>query len=234
MQRRQFAILQFGTLAVLQHALMSKAWALSLADLGQGDATKGLKAALDQAASAAIGLLGVKDGFLGNAKVRIPLPGYLEQAAGLLRNFGQGDRIDELVTAMNRGAEAAVPKAKDIMARAVSTMTVDDAKGILTGGDTSVTNYFQSKTRADLTVQFLPIVTAATSKLGLADKYNQVAGKASEFGLVKPEDANIEHYVTNKGLDGLFLTIGDEEKKIRQNPAAYGSAILTKVFSALQ
>jgi hypothetical protein len=233
MKRRDFATLQLSALALLHYSLMSKAMALSLDDLGQGDATKGLKAALEKASSSAIGLLGAKDGFLGNAKVRIPLPGYLEQAASLLRTFGLGEKIDELVTAMNRGAEAAVPKAKDIMVRAVNNMTVDDAKGILTGGDTSVTNYFQSKTRSDLTTQFLPIVTTATSKVGLADKYNQVAGKAAAMGLVKSEDANIESYVTSKGLDGLFLTIGEEEKKIRQNPASYGSAILTKVFGAL-
>ena len=110
---------------------------------------------------------------------------------------------------------------------------MQDAKGILTGGDTSVTTYFESKTRADLSTQFLPIVSNATSKVGLADKYNQVAAKASGLGLVKPEDANIERYVTGKALDGLYLTIGEEEKKIRQNPAAYGSAILSKVFGAL-
>lgn len=234
MNRRAFNTFQLSIVTLVGVSLMSRAMALSLDDLGEVDATKGLKAALDKGAASAIALLGAKDGFLGNEKVRIPLPGYFEQAAGVMRTFGLGDRIDELVTAMNRGAEAAVPKARDLMVKAVNTMTVQDAKGILSGGDTAVTTYFESKTRADLTTQFLPIVTTATSKVGLADKYNQLAGKASGMGLVKPEDANIERYVTTKALDGLFFTIGEEEKKIRQNPVAYGSSILTKVFGSLR
>jgi hypothetical protein len=104
----------------------------------------------------------------------------------------------------------------------------------LSGGNTAVTDFFASKTRPALAVKFLPIVTQAISKVGLADKYNEVAGKASELGLVKKEDANIQQYVTGKTLDGLFLMISEEEKKIRQNPVGYGSAILSKVFGALQ
>jgi hypothetical protein len=104
----------------------------------------------------------------------------------------------------------------------------------LTGGNTAVTDFFASKTRPALAAKFLPVVTQATAKVGLADKYNQVAGKASEFGLVKKEDANIQQYVTGKTLDGLFFMISEEEKKIRQNPVGYGSSILSKVFGALQ
>jgi hypothetical protein len=135
---------------------------------------------------------------------------------------------------MNRGAEAAVPMAKELLVKAVQTMSVTDAKGILAGGSTAVTDFFASKTRPELAVKFLPVVTKATEKVGLADKYNQVAGKASELGLVKKEDANIQQYVTGKALDGLFLMISEEEKKIRQNPVGYGSAILTKVFGAIR
>jgi hypothetical protein len=113
-------------------------------------------------------------------------------------------------------------------------MTVTDAKAILSGGDTAVTEFFATKTRPALAVKFLPVVTKATEKVGLVDKYNQVAGKAAEFGLVKKEDANIQQYVTAKALDGLFTMVSEEEKKIRQNPVAYGSAILTKVFGALK
>lgn len=213
---------------------VQQAHALTLADLTNGDATKGLKTALEKGAVAAVNLLGTTDGFLGNEKVRIPLPGYLEDAAKLLRTFGQGARVDELVTSMNRGAEAAVPMAKDLLVKAVQTMTVTDAKGILAGGDTAVTDFFATKTRPALATKFLPVVTKATEKVGLADKYNQVAGKASELGLVKKEDANIQQYVTGKALDGLFLMISEEEKKIRQNPVAYGSSILTKVFGAIR
>lgn len=218
--------------------LVSAAWptwasALTLADLSKQDATAGLKLALDKGAAAAVALLGAPNGYLGNERVRIPLPGYLNDAAGLLRTLGQGRQVDELLEAMNHGAEAAVPKAKALLTRAVQTMTVDDAKAILGGGDTAVTGFFASKTRSGLHAQFLPIVTQATQKLGLAEKYNQIAGRGAELGLVRKEDANIQQYVTVKALDGLFLMIGEEEKKIRQNPVGYGSALLSKVFGAL-
>jgi hypothetical protein len=213
---------------------MERAHALTLADLSNADASKGLKTALEKGALSAIGLLGVTDGFMGNDKVRIPLPGSLNDAVKLLRTFGQGGRVDELIMAMNRGAEAAVPLAKDLLVNAVQTMSVTDAKGILSGGDTAVTSFFAAKTRPALAVKFLPVVNHATEKVGLADKYNDVAGKAAELGLMKKEDANIQQYVTGKTLDGLFFMISEEEKKIRANPVGYGSAILTKVFGALQ
>ncbi len=231
MDRRQFSSLSLSALALLA---MTQAHALTLADLSNADASKGLKAALEKGALSAVNILGATDGFLGNEKVRIPLPGYLQDAANLLRTLGQGARLDELVTAMNRGAEAAVPMAKDLLVKAVQGMSVNDAKGILSGGDTAVTTFFEGKTRPALATQFLPVVTKATAKVGLADKYNQVAGKASELGLLKKEDANIQQYVTGKALDGLFFMISEEEKKIRQNPVGYGSAILSKVFGALK
>lgn len=234
MDRRQFNWVCASALALLATAALQQAHALTLDELSNSDATKGLKTALEKGALSAVSILGVTDGFLGNEKVRIPLPGYLEDAAKLMRTFGQGARVDELVTSMNRGAESAVPMAKDLLVKAVQTMSVTDAKGILAGGDTAVTEFFASKTRPALAVKFLPVVTKATEKVGLADKYNQVAGKASELGLVKKEDANIQQYVTGKTLDGLFLMISEEEKKIRQNPVGYGSAILTKVFGAIR
>lgn len=224
---RQSSALAFGLLLpVWSHAI-------SLSDLSNKDATAGLKLALDKGAAAAVAMLGTKDGFLGNDRVRIPLPGALQDAVGLLRTLGQGAQVDELLTAMNRGAEAAVPKAKTLLTKAVQTMSVDDAKGILSGGNTAVTEFFATKTRVPLNAEFLPIVTQATQKLGLASKYNQLAGRGADLGLVRKEDANIEQYVTAKALDGLYLMIGEEEKKIRQNPVGYGSALLSKVFGAL-
>lgn len=234
MDRRQFNSFSITAAALWTAASLHPAHALSLADLSNADASKGLKTALEKGALAAVGILGVQDGFLGNEKVRIPLPGYLEDAAKLLRTFGQGAKVDELITSMNRGAEAAVPMARDLLVKTVQGMTVNDAKTILGGGDTAVTQFFAEKTRSPLGVKFLPIVTKATEKVGLADKYNQLAGKASEVGLMKKEDANIQQYVTGKALDGLFFMISEEEKKIRQNPVAYGSTILTKVFGALK
>ena len=166
--------------------------------------------------------------------MRIPLPGYLDDAAQMMKRFGQGKRIEELETSLNRAAEAAVPMGKDLLLGAVQSMSITDAKNILTGGDTSVTQFFSSKTRAPLGEKFLPIVTQATSQVGLAQQYNAFAGKAVGFGLVKKEDARIEDYVTGKTLDGLFTVIGEQERQLRQNPAAAGSALLQKVFGSLK
>jgi hypothetical protein len=203
-------------------------------DLSETDAASGVRAALERGAVAAVGLLGRTDGFLGNPKVRIPLPGYLNDAAKLLKAMGQQRRMDELVKAMNRAAEAAMPEARMLLVNAVKSMSVEDGRKILTGGDNSVTQFFAEKTREPLGVTFLPIVTKATQKVSLADKYNALASRAAGFGLVKKEDANIQQYVTGKALDGLYLMIGEEERKIRQNPVATGSAILKKVFGSLK
>jgi len=234
MQRRNFNQAGASALGLLILTAYRQAHALSLGDLTNAEASSGLKTALEKGAMAAVSLLGRTDGFLGNPKVRIPLPGYLEDASRLLKNFGQGRRIDELVTSINRAAEAAVPMGKDLLVGAVRSMNVNDAKNILQGGDTSVTAFFAEKTRAPLGVKFLPVVTQATDKVGLARQYNEFAGKAAGFGLISQQDANIQQYVTGKTLDGLFLMIGEEEKKIRQDPVGSGSAILQKVFGALK
>lgn len=204
------------------------------AEVSQVDAASGIRAALERGAAIAVDLLGKPDGFLGNPKVRIPLPGALDDAAGVLKAMGQQDKVDELVTAMNRAAEAAVPKAKTLLVKAVKSMSVSDAMRIVRGGETSVTDFFADKTRKPLGREFLPIVTKATEQVSLASKYNAVAGKAAGFGLVKKEDANVQQYVTRKALDGLYWMIGEEEKKIRQDPVGTGSAILGKVFGALK
>jgi Protein of unknown function (DUF4197) len=198
--------------------------------LSESDAASGVRAALERGATAAVSLLGRNDGFLGNPLVRIELPGFLKEAAKLLKATGQGKRVDELVTAMNRAAEAAVPEAKALLVSAVKGMSVQDGLKIVRGGDTSVTEFFSSKTRAPIGEKFLPIVTRATEKVALAKKYDAVAGKAAGMGLLKKEDADLKGYVTGKALDGLYLMIGEEEKKIRKDPVATGSAILKKVF----
>jgi hypothetical protein len=205
-------------------------WQPASAALNQVDAAAGIRAALERGAIAAVGLLGRTDGFLGNDKVRIPLPGFLEDAAKLLRATGQKKRVDDLVTAMNRAAEAAVPEAKTLLVSAARAVTAEDAVKIVRGGDTSVTDYFAGKTREPLGVKFLPIVTRATEKVSLAERYNAVAGKVASLGLLKPQDANLQQYVTGKALDGLFLMIGEEEKKIRADPIGTGSVLLKKVF----
>ena len=234
MKRRHFNSACVSTLGLATMAAWQQAHALSLGDLSNTEASQGLKTALERGAVAAVGLLGKTDGFLGNPKVRIPLPGFLADASKFLRTMGRGKQVDELEVAMNRAAEGAVPLAKDLLVNAVKAMSVADAKKIIGGGDTSVTSFFAEKTRVPLGERFLPAVTRATEKVGLADKYNKVAGKAAGVGLVKKEDASIEHYVTRKSLDGLYVMIGEEEKKIRQDPAGTGSAILRKVFGSLK
>jgi hypothetical protein len=224
-----------STLAGLLSCLvLGPVFALGLSDLTNQDAARGIKGALTEGATSAIAKLGVPGGFLNNPKVRIPLPPALDKIAKGMRLMGRGKDADELVAVMNQAAEQAVPEAKPLMLNAVKTMSVDDAKKILTGGDDSVTQFFRVKTTAPLTIKFLPMVKRATDRVGLAQKYNQFAGEAVKLGLVKGEAANIETYVTEKSLDGLYLMIGEQERAIRQNPAAAGSAIVSKVFGALR
>ena len=223
MQRRQLSA--FLALTALGAVAPARAQPLS-----QNDAARGIREALGRGAESAVALLGRPDGFLGNPQVRIPLPGLLEDAAKLLKFTGQGQRVDDLITAMNRAAEAAVPQAKTLLVQTAKNVSVEDAVRIVRGGETSVTDYFAERTREPLTVKFLPIVGKATEKVALTDKYNAVAGKAAGFGLVKDEDANVQRYVTRKALDGLYFMIGEEEKKIRRDPIGTGSALLRKVF----
>lgn len=232
MERRDFNSASLSALTLLLWGTAQQVHALSLFDLSDKEASQGLKAALEKSAVAAVGLLGRTDGFLGNEKVRIPLPGFLEDAAKWLKKLGQGQRVDELVTSMNRAAEAAVPLAKDQLVSAVKSMSFTDAKNILSGGDTAMTTFFAEKTREPLFGKFLPVVTQATERVGAAEKYNQLAGKAVGLGLLKQEDASIQQYITRKTLDGLYVMIGEQEKNIRQDPVGTGSALLKKVFGA--
>lgn len=209
------------------------AHALEISDISNRDAVAGLKAALSKGAGSAVAKLGKADGFLGNERVKIPLPDSLQKLDGTLRRFGMGQYSDELVVTMNRAAEEAVPEAKALLVSAVKNMSVQDAKGILTGGDTSATEYFRGKTSTALAAKFLPIVQRATAKVGLVQKYDDFAGKASRLGLMDESQTNLENYVTQKALDGLFLMIADEEKAIRANPVEQGSKLLSKVFGAL-
>ena len=229
MQRRQFMSATAAVSAVGMLPLIAQAQKFS-----ESDAALGVREALERGATAAVATLGRSGGFLDNPKVRIPLPGILNDAGRLLKATGQGARVDELVTAMNRAAEAAVPEAKTLLVNAVRSMSVEDGRRILTGGDDAATRFFADKTRAPLTTRFLPIVTKATQKVALAEKYNAVVGKASGLGLVRKEDANLQQYVTGKSLDGLYLIIGEEERKIRSDPVGTGSAILKKVFGSLR
>jgi hypothetical protein len=202
--------------------------------LSNRDAVSGLKAALEKGSGVAVDLLGRTDGFYGNNAVKIPLPDVLKKTQKLMRGIGMGKHADELELTLNRAAEAAVPEAKKLFVDSIRKMSVRDAKGILTGGQTSGTEYFKRSTTDQLRARFLPIVKKATAKVKLAEKYNQYADKGVKFGLVKKEQANLDDYVTQKALDGLFFMVAEEEKKIRQDPVKAGSAIIRKVFGALK
>jgi len=206
----------------------------NLAALSNQDAVAGLKAALEKGSGVAVDLLGKTDGFFGNGAVKIPLPDSLKKYEKLMRGVGMGKYADELILTMNRAAEAAVPEAKKLFVDSIKKMSVQDAKGILTGGQTSGTDYFKRTTTDPLREKFLPIVKKATARVKLAEKYNQYAQKGVQFGLVKKEQANLDDYVTQKALDGLFFMVAEEEKKIRQDPVKVGSDIIKKVFGALK
>ena len=206
----------------------------NLSALSNQDAVAGLKAALEKGSGTAVDVLGKTDGFFGNSAVKIPLPESLKKYEKLMRGVGMGKYADELVLTMNRAAEAAVPEAKKLLLDSVRKMSVQDAKGILTGGQTSGTDYFKRTTADQLRARFLPIVKQSTAKVKLADKYNQYAQKGVAFGLVKKDQANLDDYVTQKALDGLYFMVGEEEKKIRQDPVQAGSDIIRKVFGALK
>ncbi len=214
--------------------LASAAHAVSLADISGAEAGGGLKEALTQGAGKAVDLLGKSDGFLKNKKVKIPLPDSMQKVESLMRGLGMGKQADELITAMNRAAEAAVPEAKKLLVDAVSEMSVEDAKAILTGGNTSATKYFRKKTTKPLGEKFLPVVKQAIDKVKLAKTYEKFADKGAQFGLVKEEDTHLENYVTEKALDGLFMMIAEEEKAIRTNPMGAAGNLAQKVFGALK
>lgn len=200
----------------------------------QGEAVAALRAALDRGSQAAVASLGRRDGFLGNAQVRIPLPDSLTRAERLMRRVGMGRHADELVQTINRAAEAAVPEARELLLQAVKKMTVQDAKGILTGGETAGTDYFRRSTRQELGKRFLPIVRRSTAQLGLARRYNQFAERGARLGLVRPEHADLDQYVTQKTLEGLYFMVAEEEKKIRKDPMGTASGVVQKVFGALR
>jgi hypothetical protein len=214
-------------------ALSSSVFALSLADLTQSDASGGLKDALTQGAKVAVQQLGQPGGFSNNPDVRIELPGNLGKAAKTMKMMGMGAQVDQLEASMNKAAEAAVPQAQALLVDSVKQMTVQDAKSILAGPQDSATQYLNKTSREQIRARFLPIVKQATDQVGLAKQYNSFAGRAANFGVIDAKSANIENYVTEQALDGLFRMIAEQEASIRQNPAGAATSLAKKVFGAL-
>ncbi|WP_341706342.1 DUF4197 domain-containing protein [Halopseudomonas sp.] len=213
--------------------LSFNAFALSLSDFSQQDTAVAMKEALTQSARVAVSELGTPGGFSNNPDVRIELPGKLGSAARTLKMMGMGSQITALENSMNAAAEAAVPQAETILVNAISNMSLTDAKGIITGGNDSATQYLERNSREQIRALFLPSVKAATDQVGVAQQYNAFASQAAGFGVVDPSATSVENYVTEKALDGLFTMIAEQEASIRNDPAAAASSLARKVFGAL-
>ncbi|MEM7250800.1 MAG: DUF4197 domain-containing protein [Pseudomonadota bacterium] len=202
--------------------------------LSNGDIVSGLKEALLQGSQKAIAQLGKTDGFLGNPSVRIPMPDSLQKVEKTLRTLKQDKYADQFVETMNRAAEEAVPKAINMVKTAISKMTVDDAKGILNGPDDAATQYFRRVGGDTLVKDFRPVVEKATDSVGLTSSYKSFMGKGGGLlsSLVGEDATDLDGYVTDKAVDGLFKLIAQEEKAIRENPVARTTDILKKVFGS--
>ena len=199
---------------------------------GVGNATiaDGLKQALQLGTSNAVGVTGKVDGYFRNEAIRILRPERLRSLERGLRAVGQGAEVDAFVLSMNRAAERAAPEAKPIFWDAIAAMSFDDARGILNGGNTAATDYFKTKTSDRLTAAFAPIVAQAMNEVGVTRQYKELTGRAQGLPFLNVEAFDLDRYVLGKALDGLFLVVADEERKVRTNPAARTTEILKDVF----
>lgn len=223
MNRRKFTQ---SALALLSAASAPQARAA----LSGADASAALQESLRRGAEQAIAQLGVSGGFTNNEKVRIPLPDLLEKAAPTLKMFGQSKRLDELRLTLNRAAEQAIPLAKPLVSKAINGLDVHDAKRILTGGDTSVTDFFDEKVHAELAARFRPEVAKVTQQLGVARQYDRLLSKGRALG-VKAQD--LDAHVTERAIKAFFVTLAEQEKALRANPLQAGSSLLKRVFAGL-
>jgi hypothetical protein len=213
--------MKLATLAVL---------VLALGAVDEKTASSGLREALRVGAQRAVALTSKPDGFFRNPQIRIPLPGQLESAAGLLRAMGMGAQVDELELSMNRAAERASKEALPVFTGAIKKMTIQDARGILGGDDTAATAYLRRTTGDDLRARFRPIVDTAMSQVGTVKTYDRFVGSVASVPFAGKPNLDLRAYVTEKALDGLFFMVGQEEKKIRTDPAARATVLLKSVF----
>lgn len=234
MQHKHLALITVLLIASLtasaQLGQIGKAFGIGGSNLPNDKIAAGLKEALQVGTGNAVKLTGKKDGYFKNEAIKILMPPKLKMLETGLRTMGQGQKIDDFVLSMNRAAESAAPQAKKIFVDAITQMTFADAKKILSGSDTAATEYFKSKTTASLTDAFLPEVSRATSEVGVTQQYKQLTGLFSSIPFAKKENLDIDQYVVGKALDGLFLVLGQEEKKIRTNPQARVTDLLKEVF----
>lgn len=197
----------------------------------EATAIAGLKEALSIGTGNAVASVSRIDGYFANELIKILLPDNVRTAADILGRIGFQDRVDAFVLSMNRAAENAAPKARKYFLDAIKEMTFEDARGILTGGETSATEYFKSKTHWKLYNEFRPSISESMNNVGVTRSYKEMTGTYTRvIPFAGVESLDLDHYVTTKALDGLFYMLGQEEKKIRTDPAARVTELLRRVF----
>ncbi len=230
--------LGFGNKRPMQTAALP---AILTSSLSQDQVVQGLKEALGNGVQQAVSRLGHDGGFLTNLNVKIPMPEKLRAVEKTLRALGQDKLADDFVNTMNHAAEQAVPEAAGVFGDAIKGMSIEDAKAILTGTNNAATQYFRRTTETNLFGKFLPIVKKATDQTGVTSAYKKLMEKAEaanafgSFGrsLLGTDSLDVDAYVTNKALDGLFKMVAEEEKRIRENPVARTTDVLQQVFGAV-
>jgi hypothetical protein len=190
----------------------------------------GLKEALTVGTGNAVSLVSRQDGYFSNQAIKILMPAKIQKVADVLGKVGYQKQVDEFILSMNRAAEKAAPQAKSIFVSSIKEMTFEDAKKILNGGDTAATEFFKGKTSAKLSEAFKPIISSSMDEVGATRSYKEMMGKYTSLPFMKAESFDLDQYVTNKSLDGLFFMVGREEKKIRTDPAARVTDLLKTVF----
>lgn len=200
------------------------------AELSEDSIVSGLKEALQVGLSKAVDYSSKADGYLANPQIKIPMPDKIQNVADMLKNIGLQKPVDDFVLSMNRAAEAASPQAKDILLSAVQNMTFDDAKKVLNGGDTAATDYLRKKTFDNISGAFKPIVSDTVNKVGVTSAYKEMMGRFLDIPFASAQSLDLDSYVTDKAVSGLFVMLAEEEKNIRTNPQARATDLLKKVF----
>ena len=198
--------------------------------LSDSKVASGLKEALRVGAENTVKLTGKRDGYFGNEAIKILMPNNLRPVEKGLRAVGYGPKVDGFILSMNRAAEAAAPAAKKIFVDAILSMSFEDGRKILSGGDTAATDYFKNKTSSQLTAAFRPVVEKTMNENSVTQQYNALLGQAQSIPFMKGQSLDVTQYVVSKALDGLFYTLGQEEKKIRKDPVARTTSLLKAVF----
>jgi hypothetical protein len=231
---REDLMKSFGTLLNGSGNSSSATAKTPITTLTQSEMSQGIKEALSKGVKVAIDQLGRRNGFLDDAAVKIPLPKGLDQVVSLMRQFHQQELADEFVATMNHAAEQAVPQAAEVFAGAIQHMTLQDAQQILQGPDDAATEYFRRTSGAELAARLRPIIVQATDKVGVTLAYKKMMTEAGPVAGMLVGDTNLDDYITQKALDGLFLKIADEEKAIRTQPVARTTDLLRKVFGSVR